>query len=224
MGFSHANKYWHETSTSQSHRLNKIPRLDLLGKPAEDFNPREAHWKNTLRISESPWIAEHKIQDAILYPAAGMFCAVLEGCKQLAATNKVVEGFELRDIIIGHALVVHPDDVGVAFNLHIRPRKIGTKGTDASWLEFTLYSQPKDLDHIEHCSGLIQIQYKPQDGNLAPHSEATREWESCREEYARYQQECTNFEGKEEFYAKWASRGMQYGKFCGSSKACRSER
>ena len=209
--WNHTNKYWHETSMSQSHRLNHIPRLDLLGKPVDDFNAHEAQWRNILRLSENPWIVEHKIQDAILYPAAGMLCAVLEACKQLVPKDKSAEGFQFRDIIIGHALVLDPSDKGVPITLHIRPRKIGTKGTDASWLEFTLYSQSKNPEYIEHCSGLIQIQYKPQDGSLGEHSEAAREWNTCKEDYAECQRNCTNSERKEEFYAKWASRGMQYG-------------
>ena len=159
-----------------------MPRLDLVGKPVEDFNPHEAQWKNILRLSELPWIAEHKIQDAILYPAAGMLCAVLEGVKQLAAADKKVNAFDFRDIILGRALIVPADDKGVGITVHVRPRKIGTKGTDASWLEFTVYSQPSDSEHVEHCSGLIQIQYDPKSGPVDEETESAHEWHACKQE------------------------------------------
>ena len=146
-----------------------------------------------------------------------MLCAVIEACKQLAATDKVIEGFEFRDIIIGNALLIHLEDKGVPINLHIRPRKIGTKGTAASWLEFTLYSQAKDADHTEHCSGLIQIQYQSRDGKSPNNIEEIRDWNARREEYSGLQQLCTDIEGKTEFYSKWASRGMQYGQCSPSS-------
>lgn len=141
-----------------------------------------------------------------------MLCAVIEACKQLAAADEVIKGFEFRDIIIGNALLIQLEDKGVPINLHIRPRKIGTKGTAASWLEFTLYSQPKDADHTEHCSGLIQIQYQPRDGKLLNHIEESRDWNARKEEFLNLQQLCTDIEGKTEFYAKWAKRGMEYGK------------
>ena len=194
-----------------NHRLSNIPRLDLVGKPVEDFNPSEAQWKNTLRLSESPWIAEHKIQDGILYPAAGMLCAVLEASKQLASEDKTVKGFEFRDIIIGRALIVPSDDHGVSMTLHIRPRKIGTKGTDASWMEFTVYSQSKDSEHIEHCSGLIQTQYEARTEVSDSEDEEIREWHGCKDEYLRCQKACTDTVNMEEFYSDLASRGMQYG-------------
>lgn len=151
------------------------------------------------------------MQDAILYPAAGMICAVLEAAKQLAAADKVVEGFEFRDIIFGRALIIPTDDKGIGMTLHVRPRKIGTKGTDASWLEFTVYSNPSVSEHIEHCSGLIQVQYESKEDREGGQNESTRDWDACRREYLECKGHCTDLETSEDFYAKLASRGMQYG-------------
>ena len=200
------------------HRFRDIPRLDLVGKPVEDFNRLEPRWRNILRISELPWMAEHKIQDAILYPAAGMLCAVLEAAQQLAEEEKKLKGFEFRDVIIHHALMIPSNDEGVSMELHMKPRKVGTKGTEAPWWEFTVYSLPKGGDYLEHCSGLVEIQYESKPSELEGTEEATREWEAYKREYAECQRVCTDAVKPEDFYAKWDARGLNYGKV--SRKSC----
>ena len=177
----------------------------------EDFNPLEPRWKNILRISELPWMAEHKIQGAILYPAAGMICAVLEASQQLAEKDKRLKGFEFRDLIIGHALVIPSNDAGVTMEMHMKPRKIGTKSTDSSWWEFTIYSRPKGGEHVEHCSGLLQIQYQSRSNELESTEEAVRAWEVYQGEYAECQRVCKDSVKPEDFYAKWDARGLNYG-------------
>ena len=179
---SHTHKFWHESDTMKTHRFRSIPRLDLVGKPVEDFNPLEPRWRNVLRISELPWMGQHRIQDAVLYPAAGMLCAVLEAGQQLAEANKTLKAFEFRDVIIGHALIIPSNDEGVSMELHMKPRKAGTKSTDAPWWEFTIYSLPKRGEYIEHCSGLMQIQYESNPNELESTKEAVREWEAYQQE------------------------------------------
>lgn len=58
--FNHMNSYWLESKISQNFRFRKYPRHELLGIATEDQNPLEARWRNFLRISENPWIKDHK--------------------------------------------------------------------------------------------------------------------------------------------------------------------
>ena len=213
---SHTHKFWHESDTMKTHRFRSIPRLDLVGKPVEDFNPLEPRWRNVLRISELPWMGQHRIQDAVLYPAAGMLCAVLEAGQQLAEANKTLKAFEFRDVIIGHALIIPSNDEGVSMELHMKPRKAGTKSTDAPWWEFTIYSLPKRGEYIEHCSGLMQIQYESNPNELESTKEAVREWEAYQQEYAECQRVCKDPVKPTDFYAKWDARGLNYGKAFGN--------
>ena len=208
---SHTHKFWHESDSMKTHRFRNIPRLDLVGKPVEDFNPLEPRWKNILRISELPWMSQHQIQGAILYPAAGMLCAVLEAGKQLAEEHKKLKGFEFRDVVIGHALVIPSNDEGVSMELCMKSQKSGTKSTDSSWLEFTVYSQPKGGEHVEHCSGLMQIHYEAKPTELSSTEEPEQEWKAYQQEYAECQRVCREFVKPEDFYAKWDARGLNYG-------------
>ena len=58
--FNHKNSYWLESRLSRNFRFRKHPRHELLGIAAEDWNPLEARWRNTLTVSENPWIKDHK--------------------------------------------------------------------------------------------------------------------------------------------------------------------
>ncbi|MCJ1403373.1 hypothetical protein MMC11_006596 [Xylographa trunciseda] len=208
--WNHSNKFWHETSLSNNHRFAKTPRLDLIGKRVEDFNPLEPRWTNTIRQSEIPWVADHKVQGDILFPAAGMLCAALEAVQQLVDETKTVQSYEYRDIILSRAFVIPPEDK-VSMQLHLKPRKIGIKGHEKPWYEFTVYSENNNYEHVEHCSGLIKIHYVSESDRTEEVAEADAEWKSWKEEYAECQLACKKPVKTKDFYEKWFSRGVQYG-------------
>lgn len=60
--FDHSQTFWHEGRLSKNFRLRKNPRLDLLGTPAQDWNPLEARWRKFIRLSEMPWVEDHKVR------------------------------------------------------------------------------------------------------------------------------------------------------------------
>ena len=58
--FDHSKTFWHEGRISRENRLRQQSKLDLLGKRVSDWNPFEARWRHFLRLSELPWIQDHK--------------------------------------------------------------------------------------------------------------------------------------------------------------------
>ena len=60
--FDHSRRYWYESRISKGLRLCKHPRLDLLGTAVSDWNPLEARWRKIIRISETPWVEDHKVR------------------------------------------------------------------------------------------------------------------------------------------------------------------
>ena len=60
--FDHSRTYWYESRISEGLRLRKYPRLDLLGTAVSDWNPLEARWRKIIRISETPWVEDHKVR------------------------------------------------------------------------------------------------------------------------------------------------------------------
>ena len=59
--FDHSKTYWTESRLSKSFRFRKVPRLDMLGTPDIDWNQHEAKWRHTIKISEMPWVEDHKV-------------------------------------------------------------------------------------------------------------------------------------------------------------------
>ena len=59
--FDRSQRYWEESRVSKRLRLHPQTKLDLLGKPAPDWNPFEAKWRNFIRVSEMPWVEDHVV-------------------------------------------------------------------------------------------------------------------------------------------------------------------
>ena len=59
--FDHSRRYWEESRVSKRLRLHHQTKIDLLGKPAPDWNPFEAKWRNFIRVSEMPWVEDHVV-------------------------------------------------------------------------------------------------------------------------------------------------------------------
>lgn len=62
--FDHSRSYWHESRYNrEGWRFRKQPRLDLLGTAVPDWNPLDARWRKIIRISETPWVEDHKVRE-----------------------------------------------------------------------------------------------------------------------------------------------------------------
>ena len=59
--FNHQQTYWAESRISRNFRTRKHARHELLGTPSADWNPAEPRWRNVIRVTESPWIVDHKV-------------------------------------------------------------------------------------------------------------------------------------------------------------------
>lgn len=59
--FNHSQLYWLESRLSKNFRFRKHGRHELLGLPTTDWNASEGRWRNIIRVSENPWIKDHKV-------------------------------------------------------------------------------------------------------------------------------------------------------------------
>ena len=64
--FNHQQSYWTESRVSKNFRMRKHARHELLGTPSADWNPAEPKWRNVIRVTESPWILDHKVTSLLL--------------------------------------------------------------------------------------------------------------------------------------------------------------
>ncbi|KAH9205133.1 fatty acid synthase S-acetyltransferase [Leptodontidium sp. 2 PMI_412] len=158
--WNHSHTFWDESHLSRAYRLREKPRMDLLGYRV--IGTPEPTWRNFLRCNENPWIREHKVQGAILYPGAGMLVMAIEAAKQLADPNEVVHGYELRDVNIVTALRVPDTEKGIEVILQFHPRRTGTKAAPSTSLnEFSVSSWSEEAQEwTVHARGLISTTYK----------------------------------------------------------------
>ena len=104
--FNHSQRYWSESRLSKNFRFRQFPRHELLGAPISDWDPSEAVWRNFIRASENPWIKDHRVTGATIYPGAGMLVTAIEASRQLADPSKQIKGYRLREISFLKALVI----------------------------------------------------------------------------------------------------------------------
>ena len=153
------NKYWAESQVSRNYRFRKDPRTDLLGALIPQGNSIEPLFRNVLKLNEIPWVEHHKIQGTILYPAAGMLVMAIEAAAQTADLTRVVEGYEVQDVLIGKAIVIPSDDIGTETMLSLRPWRHGSQHLASSWDEFRIFSRREESWEL-NCSGLVRPKYE----------------------------------------------------------------
>ena len=159
--WNHAKSYWAEGRLSKAFRNRAHARNDLLGVEDRNFNPYEQRWRNILRISEVPWLKDHKIQSNVVFPAAGYIAIAIEASLQKTKSRGVkVSGYSLREIVIGQALVI-PEDTGeVEINISLKPYSASAQVSSDQWDEFFVYSVSMDGLWTEHSRGLVSVQHK----------------------------------------------------------------
>ncbi|KAL8925146.1 MAG: hypothetical protein Q9208_003651 [Pyrenodesmia sp. 3 TL-2023] len=155
--WNHTRTFWHEAYSTRSNRFPSAPRTDLLGVPVDLQNRMEPRWRNHLRISENPWIENHKITGTILYPAAGMLVMAMEGILQTADSARKVQGFRFREVRFERGLVVTSgDEAAIETRLSLQPHQ-----AIPGHFHFTIFSTTNWNSWIKHCSGTIVLEYAP---------------------------------------------------------------
>ncbi|KAF4635270.1 hypothetical protein G7Y89_g2822 [Cudoniella acicularis] len=165
--FDHSKSYWYETRLSNRNRTHHQSKLDLLGKPAMDWNPLEAKWRNFIRLSDMPWVGDHVINGSLIYPAAGMLVMAIEAANQIADHDRNITGFHIKDVVFRKALVIPQDDEGI--ETYFSLRQPAASDNHEQWLDFRLCA-PTENNVIDewhyYCDGLIKIEYDVENRKL----------------------------------------------------------
>jgi acyl transferase domain-containing protein/acyl carrier protein len=107
-------RYWYQ-STSEALRLIERQRVHpLLGWPIPNA---ELAWENRLDPAKQPWLADHDVGGATVFPAAGFVEMALAAAREWRGSTSVV--VENLDIV---APLVFDDERGQSVRLRIDPR------------------------------------------------------------------------------------------------------
>ncbi|OLN83448.1 Lovastatin diketide synthase LovF 5 [Colletotrichum chlorophyti] len=160
--FDHSKEYWIESTMSKDFRQRPVGRHELLGAPMPGFNKNNATWRNYIRLTENPWIEDHKVSGDVLYPAAGMLVMAIEASRQVADKSKVLRGFNFKDVSFKLALRVPDNAHGVESQFFLRQHRSSSLSGPSAWQEFQLWTL-QEGDWREHCHGFVHTEYEADD-------------------------------------------------------------
>ncbi|KAI4168739.1 MAG: hypothetical protein LQ343_006175 [Gyalolechia ehrenbergii] len=158
--FDHSKQYWSEGRLSKNTRFRKAPPHELLGTPVSDWNRYEARWVNSLGVAKSPWVTHHKINDTLLYPAAGFIIKAIEAARTLAPAGRPIIQYHLRDVTLGKAVVV-PTHGSVEVQITLRQSDEATRNF-LKWSEFRIYLF-QGLESVEAGRGSVALEYEAEE-------------------------------------------------------------
>lgn len=150
---------WTEARRSRAWRFRKHARHDILGAAVRDWDPEAPRWRNHLRVSELPWLKDHKVTGSIVVAGVTYLAMAIEAIRELTIDQgQVPIGFNLRDVSISRALQLQEDEATeIMFSMK---RLAETRQADSSiWWEWKVTSfSPHDETWLEHCRGQIAVE------------------------------------------------------------------
>jgi acyl transferase domain-containing protein len=192
---------WYEPRASVELRNREYVRHELLGSKQLAGDGINWCWRNIIRLSEMPWICGHKVEDQIVFPAAGYLSVAIEAISQsLGVIYKDKDKtIEFRDVHIATALVL-PDDSnepgkGVELHTSMSRQKLSTVTVSSDWYEFSISSWVAGHTTI-HCAGSIRVNDSVKiQGSVMVSNIGTFETYSAEKWYAKAKEQGLCFEG-----------------------------
>jgi hypothetical protein len=126
----------------------------------------EPRWRGYFRISENPWIEHHKVQQRVIYPAAGMVVMAVEAAKQVVDSS--IDGpADILDIEILQFKAERPIVIpsgNSALEHTFSARKIGdsiSAGINTWRFEFTIHTTPDEsLPSEVNARGHLSVSFR----------------------------------------------------------------
>ncbi|KAJ5794143.1 hypothetical protein N7457_000742 [Penicillium paradoxum] len=153
--WNHQTSFWHEPLETAQLRQRKHPRHDILGASLDYQNALEPRWRNFLRLSENPWMADHIVAGSVVFPAAGMLVMATEAARQLADDQANIKGIEFQDLHFTRGVVIPEEERGLETLLQVSPHP-GMPG----WYQFGIFSLPSGGAWIQHAKGAFTTRYE----------------------------------------------------------------
>ncbi|KAF5551122.1 polyketide synthase [Fusarium phyllophilum] len=153
--WNHQNRLFFESRLAKEWREREFPDHNLLGIRSHESTSLEPSWRNLLQVSRTPWIADHKIGETIVFPFAGYIAIASEACRQITG---IQEGVSLRNVKVHTALVIE-EDGATEIVTTLRRVKL-TEEQDSEWWEFSVSSHNGHV-WIKHCWGQVRGEQNP---------------------------------------------------------------
>lgn len=153
---------WFESRFASDMRNRSHPRHELLGSQELCGSDVDWKWRNVLRLDEIPWIQDHKVEEQIIFPAAGYMAVVIEAISQVLAlkpsSRQASPSFQFQNVSFSAALVLSDEGKNANTELHttFSRRKLSNKTASSIFYDFSVSSW-KAGKAVVHCGGGIRI-------------------------------------------------------------------
>ncbi|KAM7196903.1 hypothetical protein V8F20_006870 [Naviculisporaceae sp. PSN 640] len=144
---------WHHTLSKvyepRSIREWKHPsarRHELLGQRTEYSTDDQPTWRNVLFFKHVPWVHEHQVAGAAVFPAAGYVSMAIEAVRQVADPG-AGPGYHIKSLEMRAAMVLD------RYNTTEIITSLWRRG--GQWYDFSISSY-NGTSWVEHCSGAIR--------------------------------------------------------------------
>lgn len=214
--WNHDIRYWHETRASRQHRFRKFPYHDLIGILDPVTGPQNPQWRHHISLERLPWLRDHFIDGAILFPGTGYVAMAIEALNQLVKLRKVtgtLRRFSLRDVIFAKPLVIPDQYVNgevekVEVLISLTPES-GASSTKSPWEVFRVASYDNTSETwLEHCTGLISAEMQSSLPSLDLEERSATEQARVLEAIKSASTESLDMQA---FYESMATHGNVYG-------------
>ncbi|KXT10980.1 hypothetical protein AC579_5172 [Pseudocercospora musae] len=109
--YADQEQLWSESRLCTDTKFRTHARHDLLGSKLPGTPPASPCWRNKLRVKDVPWLAEHRVAEEILFPAAGFVAVAVEAASQLLLTGENGQSdIVLDQLLIHSALRLHESE------------------------------------------------------------------------------------------------------------------
>ncbi|KAI9035669.1 ketoacyl-synt-domain-containing protein [Aspergillus affinis] len=162
--WDHSLAFWHESRLSRNYRNRTEPPHSLLGVLSTESSWLEPRWRNHISLASHPWLAGHRIQGDVVFPAAAFMAMAIEAGYKLAIQQlgeRQCEpecSIELSHVSISNSLTI-PSSGSVELMFILRPAtELGGRDL-ARRHEFVVYASSDAVNVVEHCRGFVKIDF-----------------------------------------------------------------
>lgn len=106
--WDHEKSYWHEPRVTRAMRQRTAVH-DLLGHRTPNSTEHDMRWRHFLTPRDLPWLLDHRLQNQIVFPAAGFIVMAIEAALCICA-GSIPSLIEVVGLEIGKALTFDSDE------------------------------------------------------------------------------------------------------------------
>ena len=130
------------------YRNRKHRKHELLGLRVLESSDIEPVWRNLLKLSDAPWLADHCVEKDIVFPAAGYVAIAGAAIGQLTSST----AYTVQEVNIATAMLI--TERGTREIITSLRRRDWTTTNVSRWGEFTIASENNGI-WTKHCWGLV---------------------------------------------------------------------